>query len=780
MVYLLYEGQQDAFLTDTPDFTYFKTVFQRNIEHVTRGYEVVYDNQLTADTLICTLPRNGDYVTSVTCKFVLDQLSVPSTNYIFSNPPQGNFYGLNSNNIVNFTVSLLGGAPDTGTLAAPGWFTFTSGISQVTQVGNKFVFTSFTPIQYLVFDSIDIANFWGYSYGFEQLYGGFVRLFVNGKTNLNSQITFHQSGWTHSEITTSYINNVIENLVRSVGLYIGGQLIQEFDPEYIRYVKETTYNYKNRPVMDILENGDTNQVDFQRIYYYSVPFSIIPISAISRQDIQIRVTLNPITLKILNSSIIAEYSIFSVSQLPSNILYKIPQVSYGTGKIKNPLAKLFTPDAVTKVEMNGEFFCDSDYSNVSAYENEFNIPSSNSISINGTMNMSRIRDQGIQSNVHSITTNFFQVKNDIAGILFDQVDSSVWPYKTGPGSVTPVVPLTYVYTMIPNSISSMQCFCSMRLVNPNYKGPVVRLQSGTYVDDFYTDNNQTFLKTQSGNTIDTWHSNPRVIIWYDQTINENHLIQDYDVAPNLILDGSNWIVSFVNIQTNTPLDKYTAGTNWMYFTHFIPSVTQIILNYKQINIPQLDNVSCIFSGVNNNVLIIDDPTHFSYATGSWFWPNYSNLETFNNGFYIQDSVWSNLLTVNDYSAVLIITLADGDYLYSSYYPFFAQPGQRIIFNSDMTGTGLITGLTYYTLSFNQDDQTFQVSTSLGGPPVYVYFSDTRTASIYNDVANGVYSIGRDVFGNDLIGRSFNGHVSEFSLLTGNSLITDYSNYIPMY
>jgi hypothetical protein len=806
MVYLLYEGQQDAFLTDTPDFTYFKTVFQRNVEHVTRGYEVVYNNPVSiTDTLIANLPRNGDYITKLTCKFVLKQLSTSTGNYVHKNSLQGSMYGLDSNNMVQFKITLVGGAPDTSTLEGySGWFTQSSGVSVSSSPDKKFVFTSVIPVTYLIFDSRDVANFWGFPYNLQTLYGKFVKLVLNTpKKIVTSPATFHQSGWILAGTSSSYIDNIIENIIQSIGLYIGGQLIQEFDPEYIRHVKETMYSYKNRPILDLLENGDTNLVDYDRIYYYAIPFSIIPIGIMSRQDVQIRLKLNPVTLTILNTSMIVEYAIFSVP-LPQSIVLKIPQVTYQVSKIKNPLTKLFTNDPYTPILINGEVFCDSEYSAISSYESDFNVPlSSNTVIIHGILNMSRIRDQSIKSNVHAVSTNFFTVKNGLSGLLFDQVDTSLWPVKTGSGITTPVTPISYIFDMIPNSISSMQCFYSTRIVNPNYTGPVFRLKSGSFSDDFYAPS----MKNSIGVSIEDWYPNPRVIIWYDQTVHANHLLQGYTLAPSLVKDGKYWVVSFVNAHANSVIDDYTTANNWMYFTNLISGVTQCLLNYKPINVPApvpdntLERFS-VFGGTTNILMYFDNGPFsqdefsdeiFSQEAFSWFFPKYPNLNVYSGGT-IYESTWSNVVTVNDFSTTIPIQGTDQYGTITVNSPnglYFIGNGSRVVFIDDMTGTGLITGQTYYIRDISRNNppyadsyvliNTFKLSLYVGGPAINTNpTSSSARFKVYNDASNIVSCVALEQLNNTSMSRAFNGYIAEFSFMTGNSLTQEHSNYIPMY
>ena len=112
MVYLVYEGMQNMFLTDQPDFTHFKSVYSREMPFVSRTIEHPFDQTRTylpGDTLISTLPRSGDYITGMSLKIVLPKLNTPSnTNWVWQLVPViGDFmYGFDTSGNQLFTIVL--------------------------------------------------------------------------------------------------------------------------------------------------------------------------------------------------------------------------------------------------------------------------------------------------------------------------------------------------------------------------------------------------------------------------------------------------------------------------------------------------------------------------------------------------------------------------------------------------------------------------------------------------------------------------------------------------
>ena len=92
-VYLATRGKQDYFLTERPDFTFFNTVYSRDLQHVNTTTTVPFDS---GGGTIATLPSSGDYISDITLKVTLPALNPQSNYWVFlGTPPAGNvsFYG---------------------------------------------------------------------------------------------------------------------------------------------------------------------------------------------------------------------------------------------------------------------------------------------------------------------------------------------------------------------------------------------------------------------------------------------------------------------------------------------------------------------------------------------------------------------------------------------------------------------------------------------------------------------------------------------------------------
>lgn len=906
MVYLAYTGMDNIFLTEDPDFTHFKTVYTRDQQSATKVVEHPFDqpNYNVGDTLIATLKQNGDFLSKVSLKVKLPKIT-PTTSY-WVYPDVNKFIGSTvslftsaGSKIFDMTVNGL-----TATTVNQNWLVVTSNtyVPPSTYVSvttaNKFLF-NVPSGSYAVFSDISFANFFGFVYNPIQLFGGYVRF---NRVN-TEQVTFQEAGWLSGEQvynpTYSYLDDTLYKLINSVSLYIGKQLVQEFDANTIKFYKETNSTYKNRPVLKLLEGNDT-VIDDNRVYYFEIPFIVVPVYAIPRHDVQIRIKTNPLSSDVnFFMSLVLTYNTFS-SKLPSEHTIIVPQVSYFTNNkldMKGPVKKIVVSSGnpTFSLSLNGEFFADDVNTKTYAFENLRNVPmSSNSVVVfNNPINMSRIRDQIFSSNtmnyftgsepvseeitqgvytftsdgtltipsgvsvtcdilvvagggggggtndrtaggggaggvvylqnqtlnsntyaivvgqggtggpngsngsnggnsslgtlaiaigggggagpnfvngnsggsgggichgagtagsgttgqgygggplsandgfngiftasggggaggiggngtrsgggsggpgilvsitgtptyyagggggsanyiyttsvsggqggvggggsgattsgpnnsyvsvsggdatyyggggggsagnsasvppckggdgyqgivivkitsvqnqnqtaqiingIYAESLNVLKISNDLSGLLYTTKDTSGYPVVTS--SITNPVSTqeTYLFDQIPQTVSGMLSFYSMRLVNYGYKGPIIRLrnQNTNEEDDFYTDTTQSFLKTSNGTTINDFSngSNIRVVTWYDQTINGNHLTQSIQVVqPQLVLDGSKYVVAILNDSNN--FDS-VSPTRWMDITKPVHP-QQFAMTMKLNSVGFFQNPVCIFS-----------------------------------------------------------------------------------------------------------------------------------------------------------------------------------------
>jgi alpha-tubulin suppressor-like RCC1 family protein len=510
---------------------------------------------------------------------------------------------------------------------------------------------------YAIFDDIQFANFWGFVYNPVKLFGGFVKFnFSSGSKN---QVTFQECGWVEGyqvyNQTYSYQDDTIYKFINSVGLYIGKQLVQEFDSKYLKFRNDTNTSYKNRPARKLLE-GNTNIVDKDRIYYFDLPFIRIPFYAIPRQDIQVILKTNPFNYFSFYASLVLSYTSFSQNK-PLRYTLEVPQVSYFPDSknidMKGPTKNLIITDSDTfTVSFNGEKFTDEKMSKTDGFYNFLNLPTqSNVIVLNNPINMSRIIDQkvNVSGNVYSESINILNISNDLAGLMFEKSDTSGYPILTG--NLTNPIPdnvETYLFDQIPLSVSSIQSFYSMRVVSPIYKGPVVRIRNA-YNDqeaDFYTDSIQSYLKTQEGVTIEEFRGDPsnelRVSVWYDQSLNKNNIKQDMNYAqPKLIVStNSKYVVYFFN----SNLLQGFAPECWMDVqTPLTPQQFVVTLNMPDYGGGTVERPGkCLFSRQNGDFSIMGTYLYNNYANQWINWISTNNKSS----FYVNGTQSYNIVSEN--------------------------------------------------------------------------------------------------------------------------------------
>jgi len=81
-------GQEDQWLSDNPDRTYFEAKYNPRVNRSRETYEIPFDNQVTFDsTGRCTIPVKGDYMTRMTLRTVLPPIyPTVEGQYVFPTP----------------------------------------------------------------------------------------------------------------------------------------------------------------------------------------------------------------------------------------------------------------------------------------------------------------------------------------------------------------------------------------------------------------------------------------------------------------------------------------------------------------------------------------------------------------------------------------------------------------------------------------------------------------------------------------------------------------------
>jgi hypothetical protein len=197
--------------------------------------------------------------------------------------------------------------------------------------------------------------------------------------------------------------------------------------------------------------------------------------------------------------------------------------------------------------------------------------------------------------VYATVTNILAIENDLAGLMFDYSDIRDSFPKISTSAIveyTPPAPgPSYLFDEIPATASNVVAMYSMRRVNILYTGPVVRLRNNTTLDeaDFYTDEDQTYLKNSEDVSFDTWSNDQECVVtkWYDQSGNGN-FFYDAVQAPIFTTQDGKYVLYFNNPSNSFTLTRYSMQSSTSIFTQqislihkpntFLPSSRGDILN----------------------------------------------------------------------------------------------------------------------------------------------------------------------------------------------------------
>jgi hypothetical protein len=400
-------------LVKNPEYTLFRDFVDDDAETEKLSVEIPFDQSTVApDTLLtCTVPARGDYISRIQLKAQIQKLVpdfAPAFTF-YSNTISGNMR-VYTQEMGILTVTLSTGGFYANTVSPILWNS--GGITTFQSSSNKLRVSMIggTP-SYVVFDTVDLANFWGFTNGMIKLLNGFVRFNLPPTFNyIESQVTLPECGWLPGPVLyTGYSSN--NAFFTNTNLVISGQSIQNFPTRYMYLKQLSAQKTTNIDALGVFE-GDQNQILEPRTYYYTLPFTKrIPLGP------QIQVFIN-------------------VGQSPANVFTLI--VDYETLKVpirgthnivltqlspKNH-TKAIIGDTIEKMTLNGETLFGHDEVTLAPFENLFNPGAVSNISewyiFNNPINMSRIREPILSgSNVYIESYNVLSIKENLAGLRFN-------------------------------------------------------------------------------------------------------------------------------------------------------------------------------------------------------------------------------------------------------------------------------------------------------------------------------------------------------------------------
>ena len=302
-ILLAARGQDDRWLTESPNRTYFETKNTQTQTKHCETYEIPFEQSAIyyGESAVCTIPPKGELVKRLTLRSTLPELYTPlGPGYVYP------LYTDEVNGAVYVPAGTTAIQPgdfigyfNTQFLGA--WATNFVGQTNISVRYDsalvKFVFTS-TVYEYIYFQDDMSGVFWGFdprSFDFVTTGGFNAYRFVNN--TITAPLTLFQAGWIRGftpppGVGFSYVDSVACRLVKNATLLIGGQTIDQLTSDRLIIEDDLGVAYENQAGLAILEGkGDTSQVYAPREYYTRLTFNMnkLNMKALSHQDVQVNI-----------------------------------------------------------------------------------------------------------------------------------------------------------------------------------------------------------------------------------------------------------------------------------------------------------------------------------------------------------------------------------------------------------------------------------------------------------------------------------------------------------
>ena len=287
-VQLAAKGLQDEYLYGPMSF--FKVSYKKHSPCLTHVQEVPFKDTGTAfgTAQICDISGSGDIVRSVTLKVTLPALSsVSGTGLVYPDPissptfwyldagyfPFASYFGRNVKSY--FSQQDSNWLPSVATYGSTGF-----------QFSGSPAWIGFTDLQH--------ALFWGFkNYTQVRTIQGIGKMYIWSWTG-TSEISYYASGWSQANSNSfqTYPAQAALSLIRSVELYIGGQLIETIPQGYIQIINDLDVpNEQQASLSNLYQVPITSTSDAD--CYLKIPFSLdqLPVCALGNQTVEILVNI---------------------------------------------------------------------------------------------------------------------------------------------------------------------------------------------------------------------------------------------------------------------------------------------------------------------------------------------------------------------------------------------------------------------------------------------------------------------------------------------------------
>ncbi len=298
-IQLLLKGVEDGYVTGSPQITYFRTLFNS-----VRPFEIRYnENQFYSygvafgGSQYCLIKYNGDIVRSNFLKIKLPSLFIRTFGWCYPqevktfNPDvymlDENFKFINQlsvkDTVIYYNTKQRSWIPYGVTIVEDG-------------LDARFKFNFDKQCKYIAFRNLEDSVFWGFkNYNTSLSYSKFKNSFYvfEYTDGMLSEFTLEDSGWVNSfmKYFRKYKDSVGSLFVDRIELYVGSQLVENIDGQYMSIYKDLQVPQQLQESLKYLEGAIAPPSTSDSVYYVYLPFSFknIPVCALARQELEIRV-----------------------------------------------------------------------------------------------------------------------------------------------------------------------------------------------------------------------------------------------------------------------------------------------------------------------------------------------------------------------------------------------------------------------------------------------------------------------------------------------------------
>jgi len=265
-------GQQDAYLTGSPQVTYFIGVYRRHTPFVLEAYDIPFQDQqvLYGTNNICKIPPKGDLIRGLTLKIGLPALKDPGTFYTWPINPT-------VSNVAHVLIGPTGGGAPIYKYdnSAVGYYSTQNQGSWAGIFAPYIYLTNTNQFQFSNCSNVEVEPSWCLFWGLDPKNASGSRpngnLYYNVTTSRFSDFTFELAGWARS--------TGLADVDTRTGIFMTSiQTLPFTGTSYINFA-QTNLNgvyWKNQDSTSVYTVTPSGRLMFSRTGYYMVRAAFNP------------------------------------------------------------------------------------------------------------------------------------------------------------------------------------------------------------------------------------------------------------------------------------------------------------------------------------------------------------------------------------------------------------------------------------------------------------------------------------------------------------------------